>query len=56
MRNKTVFLLGENLGGFEERRAAGCKLYKRHIEMKKVNIESVLLEGHPAGELIRYAE
>jgi nucleotide-binding universal stress UspA family protein len=25
-------------------------------EMKKVNVESVLLEGHPADELIRYAE
>ena len=25
-------------------------------EMEKVNVESVLLEGHPADELIRYAE
>jgi nucleotide-binding universal stress UspA family protein len=24
--------------------------------MKEVNVESVLLEGHPAEELIRYAE
>lgn len=41
----------------ENTRAAGCKLCKKNLgEMKGINVESVLLEGNPSDELIRYAE
>lgn len=44
---------------YEALRMEGCKAvsYINEIgELKNVNVETVLLEGHPADELIRFAE
>lgn len=44
---------------YEALRKEGCKAvsYINEIgELKNVNVETVLLEGHPADELIRFAE
>jgi len=43
----------------EELKREGCKAldYVKGIgELENVNVKSILLEGHPASELIRYAE
>jgi len=49
-------LLGVDTWGVDKTRASGCRLYKKLREMKGTNLESVLLEGNPSDELIRYAE